>query len=200
MSDQAPSDLYELLELSPNASFETIERMFRFHAKRYHPDAGASGNVDRFKRLVHAYEILRDPAKRTAYDAAYQKQQRDNHALVMNADATADDYAIRYRLLSLFYAQRRRNMKQPGMGIAKLEELTQLPSEILELHLWYFREKGWVQREVSGLLSITVVGVDEIEARERSRAAASTDTRLGYNPSASAISVKSGDSNNPVAM
>lgn len=103
MSDQAPSDLYELLELSPNASFETIERMFRFHAKRYHPDAGASGNVDRFKRLVHAYDILRDPAKRAAYDAVHQNQQRDNHALVMNADATADDYAIRYRLLSLLH-------------------------------------------------------------------------------------------------
>lgn len=181
MSDQAAADLYELLELSPNASFETIERTFRFHAKRFHPDAGASGNTERFKQILSAYETLKDPAKRAAYDAIYQNQQSEKKALVMGADSTADDYAIRHRMLSLFYAQRRRNMKQPGVGISKLEELTNLPTEILEFHLWYFREKGWVQRELSGPLSITAAGVDEIESREKRRSE-SMEPRLGFTP------------------
>lgn len=173
--------------------------MFRFHAKRYHPDAGTSGNVEKFKRLISAYDVLRDPSKRTAYDTVYHSQQHDKRALVMNADATADDYAIRHRLLALFYAQRRRNMKQPGLGIAKLEELTNLPSEILELHLWYFREKGWIQREVSSVLSITVVGVDEIESRERCRAG-TIDARIGYSSAAPMPDLRPSFANNQVAM
>jgi len=185
--------------LSPNASFDTIERTFRFHAKRFHPDAGVSGDVEKFKRLVNAYETLRDPAKRAAYDAVYQNQQHDKQSLVMNAESTADDYAIRSRLLSLFYAQRRRNMKQPGVGISKLEELTGLPTEILELHLWYFREKGWVQREVSGPLSITVAGIDEIESRERSRAASTVEQRIGYTAISSATRLKADSTPNQVA-
>lgn len=189
MTESHSADLYELLELSPNASFETVERMFRFHAKRYHPDAGTTGNAEKFKRIISAYDILRDPEKRAAYDAAYQDQQKETKVLVMGADSTADDYTMRFRVLSLFYAQRRRNMKQPGIGITKLEELTNLPTEILEFHLWYFREKGWIQRELSGPLSITAAGVDEIESREKARSEGS-DPRLEYSPSSSAMRVK----------
>jgi len=198
MPEQIATDLYELLELSPNASFETIERTFRFHAKRFHPDAGSSGNTEKFKQLLSAYETLKDPQKRAAYDAVYQKQQQDKKALVMGADATADDYAIRHRMLSLFYAQRRRNMKQPGVGISKLEELTNLPTEILEFHLWYFKEKGWIQRELSGPLSITAVGVDEIESREKRRFE-SMEPRLAYTPASSISNSKAVATANRVA-
>lgn len=166
-------DFYELLELSPKASSDAIEQMYRIVGKRYHPEVGTQKDVEKFKLLTHAYQTLRDPARRAAYDSLHSQNQRDKSDLNRGAEATAADYAIRHRMLALFYAQRRRNMKQPGMGIAKLEELLKIPTEIIEFHLWYFKEKGWVQRETAGPLSITAVGVDEIESRERELQASS---------------------------
>ena len=84
----------------------------------------------------------------------------------------ANDFAVRQRLLGLFYTTRRKNMKQPGLGITTMEEMMKMPAGSLEFHLWYICEKGWIQREVSGPWSITYAGVDEIEARESERARA----------------------------
>ena len=170
MNDRTFVDFYEILELSPGASFETIENTYRYHAKRLHPDAGATGSSEKFKRLVQAYTVLRDPTKRAAYDAAYERNRRDQKSLLVGAEAAADDCAVRHRLLSIFYAQRRRNMQQPGLGITTVEDMMRIPSDLLEFHLWYFREKGWIQRELSGPWSITSAGVDEIESRESNRA------------------------------
>jgi curved DNA-binding protein len=169
MNDPVFVDLYEVLELSPSATFETIENMFRYHAKRYHPDSVPTGCQEKFKKLLHAYHTLREPEKRAAYDATYERNRRDRKSLVAGAEATSDDHAVRHRLLSLFYAQRRRNMKDPGLAITTIEELMKVPTELIEFHLWYFREKGWIQRELSGPLSISHAGVDEIESRELKR-------------------------------
>lgn len=170
MSETPFIDFYELLEASPKASDEAIESLFRVMAKRYHPEAGTNKNAERYRKLTQAFQVLRDPELRSGYDVSYNKRLQENKELHQGADATADDYALRHRMLALFYAQRRRDMKQPGVGIARLEEVLGIPSEIIEFHLWYFREKGWVQREVSGPLSITAAGVDEIESREKSKA------------------------------
>lgn len=77
----------------------------------------------------------------------------------------ANDSAVRRRLLGLFYTTRRKNMKQPGLGITTMEEMMKVPAGSLEFHLWYICEKGWIQREVSGPWSITFAGVDEFESR-----------------------------------
>ncbi|RVD52370.1 J domain-containing protein, partial [Mesorhizobium sp. M2D.F.Ca.ET.140.01.1.1] len=45
-------DYYELLEISPNANSETIERIFRYFAMRYHPDNRDTGNETRFSEIV----------------------------------------------------------------------------------------------------------------------------------------------------
>jgi curved DNA-binding protein len=176
MSDQPFVDYYDLLELSPKASPEAIECMFRIMAKRYNPETGIQKDTAKYHHLAQAYRVLRDPETRKKYDSQRSQNELDTEELAQIAAGTSEDYLIRHRLLSLFYAQRKRSMSQPGVGIAKLEELMKIPTEVIEFHLWYFREKGWVQRETAGPLSITAVGVDEIEAREqreikRSRAA-----------------------------
>ncbi len=157
-------DYYELLEVSPNASIETIEKMFRFQAKKYHPDAGPSADVEKFKLLVDACHALVNPAVRASYDVEYRQHKEQLTKLVKESNEIGNDSADRRRLLSLFYTQRRRDRKTPGIGGATLEHLMQLPPDILEFHLWYFRDKGWIMREESGLLSITALGVDRIES------------------------------------
>lgn len=57
---------YEVLEISPNANSETIGRIFRYFAQRYHPDNPDTGNRARFDEVVRAYNTLKDPVKTRA--------------------------------------------------------------------------------------------------------------------------------------
>ena len=165
MSDVDFVDFYEVLEVSPNANSYTIERVFRFLAKRFHPDVADSGDVHRFSRIVEAYETLRDPKLRAAYDVELNNQKHQTEELVGESRTAESDTMDRHKMLTLFYAKRKRDMKNPGIGISTLEQAFEMPTEVLEFHLWYFREKGWIMREESGLLSITAEGVDKIEDR-----------------------------------
>jgi hypothetical protein len=54
-------------------------------------------------------------------------------------------------------------MRNPGMGPVELERLLGLPQDQLAFHVWYLREKGWIQRLDNGPLAITADGVDEVE-------------------------------------
>lgn len=162
-------DHYEVLEISPNASYATIERVFRHLAKKHHPDASPEADVATFTRLVEAFETLRDSEARAAYDIAHERQQQTNVEIIEGANAASDDCLDRYRVLSVLYAQRRRDFKKPGIGIGTLEGLVPFPPEVLQFHLWYFREKGYIAREECGQISITAVGVDYIESTNQSK-------------------------------
>jgi hypothetical protein len=164
MTNEEFIDYYEVLEISSNANSETIERVFRYLAHRYHPDTSETSDGDRFNLLVEAYETLRDPESRAHYDVEHRKYQEDKADLVRDSEAAGTDSVDRLRLLSLFYAKRRRDFKNPGLGLVALEQILGCPAEILEFHVWYLREKGWVERQDCGLLAISAAGVDEIEA------------------------------------
>ena len=68
-------DFYEDLQVSPNADMETIERIYRLFAKRYHPDNSISGDTEKFNVIAEAYSLLSDPEKRAAYDANYEEEK-----------------------------------------------------------------------------------------------------------------------------
>lgn len=69
-------DRYEVMQLSPNADAETISRVYRMLAFRYHPDNTETGNSEMFIRLSEAHQILSDPEKRASYDAAHRGTKR----------------------------------------------------------------------------------------------------------------------------
>ena len=120
-------DHYETLEVSSNASGATIERVFRYLAKKHHPDIAVTNDRERFKKLVHAYEVVCDPASRAAYDRTYENEKQVKAELVVSANSAGDDCLERYQLLSLLYAQRKRNFKKPGIGISSLELMASCP-------------------------------------------------------------------------
>ena len=60
------TDYYELLQISPNAEPETIHRVYRLLAQRFHPDNRDTGNTERFHQLSEAYQVLSDPERRAA--------------------------------------------------------------------------------------------------------------------------------------
>ncbi len=66
----AKRDYYEILGLARGASDQDIKSAFRRMAKEHHPDrnAGEKASEQKFKELNEAYEVLKDPQKRAAYD------------------------------------------------------------------------------------------------------------------------------------
>ena len=66
------TDYYEVLQLSSNADSETIDRIFRYLAQRYHPDNQKTGDRSRFDAILRAHNTLKDPAKRAQYDIQHK--------------------------------------------------------------------------------------------------------------------------------
>jgi curved DNA-binding protein len=72
-------DYYTTLGLKRDATPEEIKRVYRKLARKYHPDVSKEkGAEDKFKEVGEAYEVLKDPEKRAAYDqlgSAYKPGQ-----------------------------------------------------------------------------------------------------------------------------
>src|SRR3954468_19031359 len=64
------ADFYAVLEVQRNASEDDIKQAYRKLAMRYHPDRnnGSADAEEKFKQITEAYDALRDPQKRAAYD------------------------------------------------------------------------------------------------------------------------------------
>ena len=62
-------DYYDTLGVSRGADAEAIKRAYRKLARKYHPDVSKERNAEaKFKDVQEAYEVLKDPEKRAAYD------------------------------------------------------------------------------------------------------------------------------------
>jgi curved DNA-binding protein len=62
-------DYYKVMGLSRDASADEIKKAYRKLARKYHPDVSEARDAEeRFKELGEAYEVLKDPEKRAAYD------------------------------------------------------------------------------------------------------------------------------------
>jgi len=62
-------DYYQILGLSRTAEAAEVKRAYRKLARKYHPDVSKERNAEeKFKELQEAYEVLKDPEKRAAYD------------------------------------------------------------------------------------------------------------------------------------
>ena len=63
-------DYYNVMGVGRDASADDIKRAYRRLARKYHPDVSKEKNAEaQFKEIGEAYEVLRDPEKRAAYDA-----------------------------------------------------------------------------------------------------------------------------------
>ena len=159
-------DYYELMQLSPNADADTVARVYRFLAQRYHPDNVGSGNSELFVQLTEAYRVLSDSEARARYDALHQESRRLRWRIFdSNNIAAGKDEEDRKRrgVLALLYAKMLHDPETASMTIFEFEDLLSCPREHLQATLWYLRGKGYVQRTDKGRYTITIQGFDEAE-------------------------------------
>lgn len=169
MNESAFVDHYEVLQLNQNADSETIERVYRLLAKRYHPDNAESGDADRFREVHTAYEVLLDPESRAQFDIQYDKKRSLNWQIFEQGAALNsqdDDRRIFDGVLSLLYSARRSDPKDGGLGPLHLERMLGVPREHLEFPLWYLKKRGLIEVLDSGQVAITVDGIDSISGRD----------------------------------
>jgi curved DNA-binding protein CbpA len=158
-------DYYEILQVSPRADRDTIERVFRYLANRFHPDNRETGNVERFTELVDAYEVLSSAAKRAKYDVTYESVRESRWKMFNHETASENvdnDSRLRLALMSILYIVRRNNPTEPGVGTMELERLLECPEAVLKFHTWYLKENQWISRLETGYLAITALGVDKL--------------------------------------
>lgn len=79
---QTPTSLYEVLEVSPHASYEVIKAAYRALMEKCHPDKhpgpgrSSAWAEEMSRKLNHAYSILSNPQKRGEYDSQHGINRR----------------------------------------------------------------------------------------------------------------------------
>jgi hypothetical protein len=163
------SDYYDVLQLSPKADPDTIHRVYRMLAQRYHPDNLETGDQEQFRLLLEAYRVLSDPERRAAYDTTLTQTRQLRWKIFDQPSAAQGKEAEKRKragVLSLLYAQRVNQPHQPALSIPEFEDLLGCPREHLEFTFWYLREGGCIQRGDNGRFTITLKGVDAVESDE----------------------------------
>jgi hypothetical protein len=165
-------DYYELLQISPNAEPETIHRVFRIMAARYHPDNSETGDHEKFLLLSKGYEVLSDPVKRAAYDgrhSARRVQPLPVFGLKEFAEGLEGEVNRRLGILSLLYNRRRTNPDFPGISLLELEMVMSFPREHLEFAIWFLREKEFIRTGDISDYCISAAGVEYLESEVPSK-------------------------------
>lgn len=162
-----PADYYEILQISANADQETVRRIYKVQAQRFHPDNLESGDAEMFKRVAEAYEVLGDPEKRAAYDARHRIRKPAPEPAESGDPDPNEEADRRDQIVLMLYKQRLSHPDQPSMGLRDLESRLRTSKEQLEFSLWYLKQCGYITRTDSARHTITIQGVQLAETIAR---------------------------------
>jgi len=169
---KALPDYYEFLQISPNAEPNTVSRVYRFLAARFHPDIPGTGDAEQFVLLKQAYDVLSDPERRAEYDATYKKQQAPEPVPLSKSvdfmNKNDGELNRRVAVLTLLYIQRRIKPFTPEVPLAEVERRMGFPRDYLDFTMWYLKSKDYITIADNSDFTITAHGVDLVESnRER---------------------------------
>ena len=168
MSFSTAVNYYDLLQINPQAEVETIERVYRILAGRYHPDNQQTGDPDRFRMLTEAYEVLRDPVRRSEYNRQFEVSPAGPLPVFLGkefADGIDSEAKIRIGVLCLLYTKRRANPDFAALSLLDMESIMGFPRERLLFALWYLRAKRYVVQDDRSSFIISADGVDYLESQ-----------------------------------
>ena len=169
MTETEIPDYYELLEISPQATQETIHRVYRYLAARYHPDSAGTGDLDMFAQLSAAYKVLSDPARRAEYKAlraTHPTEIQDPLSSTIDfLDQVEGDQNRRLAVLAILYFRRRMCPNAPEVSLAEIEHRMGFPRDYLDFTTWYLAKKKFITKADNSDFALTVEGVDFIETQ-----------------------------------
>lgn len=171
MLDMNSMDYYEFLQISPNAEAETIHRVYRFLASRFHPDNPDTSDPEKFAMLRLAYDVLSDPGRRAEYDNKFFSEPPDAPPISASVDFMDDiegELNRRLAVLAVLYYRRRHNPYAPEVGLAEIEARMGFPRDYLDFTTWYLIRKGFVTRADNSDFTLTAEGVDFVESQRAS--------------------------------
>jgi curved DNA-binding protein CbpA len=160
------SDYYEVLQINPKAESDTVHRVYRLMAMRFHPDNPETGNLETFLQLKRAFEVLSDPEQRATYDASRASQQSGPlpvFELRDFVDGVQGEVNRRLGVLCLLYNRRRTDPDHPGISLLDLETRMGFPREYLNFTMWYLRSKNFVTAADNSDYALTADGADYVE-------------------------------------
>ncbi len=168
MTPQPSVNYYDLFQINPRAELETIERVYRLLAARYHPDNQNTGDPERFRVLSEAYGVLRDPVKRKEYDRQFETHAAGPLPIFLGKEFTEgidSEAKIRIGVLCLLYSKRRANPDFAALSLLDMENIMAFPRERLLFALWYLRSKRLVLQDDRSSFIISADGVDYLESQ-----------------------------------
>jgi curved DNA-binding protein len=161
-------DYYEFLQISPNADSDTIHRVYRFLAARFHPDNPVSGDPEKFFMLKTAYDVLSDSDRRMEYDASRERDEADKTPLSSSVDFMDQfegEQNRRLAVLAVLYYRRRNHPQNPEVGLPEIEKQMGFPRDYLDFTTWYLLKKGYITRADNSDFTLTADGVDFVETQ-----------------------------------
>jgi hypothetical protein len=162
-------DYYEFLQISPHADNETIHRVYRYLAARFHPDNPETGDPEKFFLLKSAYDVLSNPERRSEYDREYETDSGPVHNPLSESvdfmDQVQGELNRRLAVLAVLYYRRRANPFDPRVSLAEIEKRMGFPRDYLDFTTWYLGKKGYITRADNSDFSLTAEGVDFIETQ-----------------------------------
>ena len=161
-------DYYEFLQISPHADTETIHRVYRYLATRFHPDNPETGDPEKFFLLKTAYDVLADQDRRSEYDRDYERDAPERTPLSESVDFmdhVQGELNRRLAVLAVLYYRRRANPFEPKVSLAEIEKRMGFPRDYLDFTTWYLSKKGYISRADNSDFSLTAEGVDFIETQ-----------------------------------
>lgn len=168
MALQPAVNYYDLFQINPQAETESIERVYRILAARYHSDNQQTGDAERFQLLTEAYEVLRDPVKRKEYDRQFELGPAGPLPVFLGkefAEGIDSEARIRIGVLCLLYTKRRANPDFAALSLLDMENIMGFPRERLLFALWYLRAKRYVVQDDRSSFIISADGVDYLESQ-----------------------------------
>jgi curved DNA-binding protein CbpA len=161
-------NFYEVLQISPEAEPETVQRVYHVLAARFHPDNLETGDVERFLEITKAYQVLNNPVSRASFDSEHRSRRNAPHPVFMSREFSAgmeSETKIRLGMLCLLYAKRRANINAASMTVIDLESVMGIPREHLMFSSWYLKSKKFAVMDDRSSLTITADGVDFLEVQ-----------------------------------
>ncbi len=161
-------DYYEFLQISPNADADTIHRVYRFLAARFHPDNPVSGDPEKFFMLKTAYDVLSDSPRRAEYDVKREVVETEKAPLSSSVDFMDQfegELNRRLAVLAVLYYRRRNCPQTPEVGLTEIEKQMGFPRDYLDFTTWYLQKKGYITRADNSDFVLTAEGVDFVESQ-----------------------------------